>query len=79
MPNATAAARKGALKANTVITMRVGTRAMLVMDDDRSHIQIAVVSLENGITGHKIRVASPDHKQVYIAEVVSGHLLRRSF
>jgi hypothetical protein len=52
---------------------------MLVMDDDRSHIQIAVISLENGMTGHKIRVASPDHKQFYVAEVVNAHLLRRSF
>jgi len=78
-PNAAAAARKPVLKVNAVITIRVGTRAMLVMDDDRSHIQIAVITLENGMTGHTIRVASPDHKQVYVAEVVSAHLLRRSF
>ena len=77
--NAAAAARKSALKANVAITMRTGTHAMLVMDDDRSHIQIAVISLENGMTGHKIRVASPDHKQFYVAEVVNAHLLRRSF
>jgi hypothetical protein len=77
--NAPAATKRAALKANVVITIRTGTHAMLVMDDDRSHIQVAVISLENGIIGHKIRVASPDHKQVYVAEVVSGHLLRRSF
>jgi flagella basal body P-ring formation protein FlgA len=49
------------------------------MDDDRAHIQIAVISLENGLAGHRIRVASPDHKQVYVAEVVNASLLRKSF
>jgi hypothetical protein len=73
------AVRKSALKPSVVITMRAGARATLVMDDDRSHIQINVISLENGIIGHEIRVVSPDHKQIYLAEVVSAHLLRRSF
>jgi hypothetical protein len=61
------------------ITMRAGTHATLVMDDDRSHIQVAVISLENGIAGHRIRVSSPDHKQVYFGEVVSASLLKGSF
>jgi hypothetical protein len=77
--NTAAAGKKAMVKANAAITIRTGTHAILVMDDSRSHIQIAVISLENGITGHTIRVASPDHKQVYVAEVVSAHLLRRSF
>jgi hypothetical protein len=67
------------LKQNAAITIRAGTHAMLVMDDDRAHIQVAVVTLENGVVGHRIRVASPDHKQFYIGEVVSASLLRRSF
>jgi len=50
-----------------------------VMDDARSHVQISVISLENGIAGHRIRVTSPDHKQFYVAEVVSANLVRRSF
>jgi hypothetical protein len=61
------------------ITMRAGTHATLVMDDDRSHIQVAVISLENGMAGHRIRVSSPDHKQVYFGEVVSASLLKGSF
>jgi hypothetical protein len=61
------------------ITMRAGTRATLVMDDDRSHIQVAVISLESGMAGHRIRVSSPDHKQVYFGEVVSASLLKGSF
>jgi flagella basal body P-ring formation protein FlgA len=67
------------LKPNVAITMRAGAHATLVMDDDRAHIQIAVISLENGLAGHRIRVASPDHKQVYVAEVVNASLLRKSF
>jgi hypothetical protein len=66
-------------KTNMDITMRAGTHATLVMDDNRSHIQVAVISLENGIAGHRIHVASPDHKQVYIGEVVNANLLRGSF
>jgi hypothetical protein len=61
------------------ITMRAGAHATLVMDDDRSHIQVAVISLESGMTGHRIRVSSPDHKQVYFGEVVSASLLKGSF
>jgi hypothetical protein len=67
------------LKPNTGVVIRAGARATLVMDDARSHIQITVISLENGIAGHTIHVASPDHKQVYAAEVVSANLVKRSF
>jgi hypothetical protein len=66
-------------KANLDIIMRAGTHATLVIDDNRSHIQVAVISLENGIAGHRIHVASPDHKQVYVGEVVNANLLRGSF
>ena len=74
-----AATGNTALKPNTGIVIRAGAHATLVMDDARSHVEVAVVSLENGIACHRIHVASPDHKQVYVAEVVSANLLRRSF
>jgi hypothetical protein len=74
----TSIATPAALKPKA-ITMRAGAHATLLMDDDRSHIQIAVISLENGIAGHSIRVTSPDHKQVYVAEVVNASLLRKSY
>ena len=77
--NSPAAFGSGALKLNTAVTMRAGTHAMLVMDDDRVHIQVAVVTLESGAIGRRIRVATPDHKQFYIGEVVSANLLKRSF
>lgn len=67
------------LKPNSAITMRAGAHATLVMDDDRAHIQIAVISLESGVAGHRIRVASPDRKQVYVAEIISPNLLKGSF
>ena len=60
-----------ALRPEAVFTIRAGVHATMVMDDDRAHIQVAVICLENGIAGHRIRVASPDHKQIYVAEVVS--------
>jgi hypothetical protein len=59
--------------------MRAGTHATLIMEDKRSHVQLTVISLENGNAGDKIHVASPDHKQVYLAEVVNANLLKRSY
>jgi hypothetical protein len=67
------------LKRSGEFTIRSGEYATLVMDDERAHIRVSVVSLENGIIGQKIRVASPDHKHKYVAEVVSASLLKRSF
>jgi hypothetical protein len=67
------------LRSKGLITIRAGAHATMRMDDGRSHIQVAVISLENGIAGHKIRVASPDHKHIYVAEVVGANLLKRSF
>jgi hypothetical protein len=73
------ASRNAALKTDAAITMRAGTHATLIMDDGRAQIEVAVISLESGTAGHRIHVASPDHKQVYLAEVVSATLLTRSF
>jgi hypothetical protein len=76
---ATNTSEPSTLNSQNEIVMRVGTHATLVMDDDRLHIQLAVISLENGMAGHRIRVTSPDHKQVYFGEVVSASLLKASF
>jgi hypothetical protein len=77
--HASAGINNPVLKANMDITMRAGTHATLLMDDNRAHIQVSVICLENGITGHRIHVASPDHKQIYLGEVVNANLLRGSF
>ena len=78
-PALTPAAEYTNSNSKSAITMRAGTHATLVMDDERSHIQIAVITLEGGITGREIRVASTDHKQFYLGKVVSANLLRRSY
>jgi hypothetical protein len=67
------------LRQNDAFTIRSGAHATLVMDYERAHIEVAVISLEDGMAGQKIRVASPNHRQVYVAEVVSANLLKRSF
>jgi len=68
-----------ARRQNPAVVIRMGAHATLMMDDARAHVEVAVVSLENGAAGSRIRVATPDHKQVYLAEVVSANLLKRSF
>jgi len=77
--NPVAALTSTAWSGHSQITMKAGTHATLMIDDQRTHIQVAVVSLENGIVGHRIHVASLDHKQTYVAEVVNDRLLRGSF
>lgn len=66
------------LKSSGAVTMRAGTHARLLIDDGRMHIEISVIALESGAVGHRIRVASPDHKQFYEAEVVSANVLKGS-
>ncbi len=56
--------------------IRSGSPATLLLDSDRVHIRLAVICLENGAAGQKIRVSSPDHRQVYTAEVIDGSLLK---
>ena len=59
-------------------TLRIGSPAMLQMDGDRVHILIEVICLENGSAGDKIRVTTRDHKQSYVAQIVSPTLLKGS-
>ncbi len=61
------------------VMMRTGTRATLVMDDGHVHIRLTVVSLDHGAAGSSIRVATPDHRQIYVGQVVNAELLRGSF
>ncbi len=61
------------------VMMRTGAHATLVMDNDHVHIRLAVVSLDSGVAGSSIRVATRDHRQIYVGQVVSAELLRGSF
>jgi hypothetical protein len=56
--------------------MHAGTHATLVIASDRSRIKLSVIALQNGSIGQVIRVASPDHKQIYRAEVLGANLLK---
>jgi hypothetical protein len=72
------ASRSAKLKPDAM-TIHAGAHAVLLMDDGNAQIEVAVVSLESGAAGNKIHVTSLDHKQVYLAKVVSATLLTRSF
>jgi hypothetical protein len=56
--------------------VRSGAPAVLLLDGNHVHIQIAVICLENGVTGQTIRVSSKDHRQTYAAEIFDGGVLR---
>jgi len=73
------AAASTSSKANAAAMIKAGAHAMLIMDDGSVQIEVSVITLESGAVGNKIHVASPDHKQIYLAEVVSANLLTRSF
>ena len=58
------------------VTVRKGATATLLLDSDRVHIRFPVGCLENGVPGQKIRVTGVDRRQVYMAEVIDGTLLK---
>ena len=58
--------------------LRVGTAATLLIDVERIHIRVQVVCLEGGVPGDKIRVTTRDHKQAYMAEIVTPTMLKGS-
>ena len=55
---------------------RAGDHAILLIDSDRIHISVHVVCLQSGGIGERIRVATPDHRQAFEAEVVSSNVVR---
>lgn len=60
-------------------TMRAGAHATLSLDNGSALVRMTVVSLERGSTGQTIRVATPDRKRIYRAEIVSADFLKGSF
>jgi hypothetical protein len=80
-PMAAAAARKTLPPAAEAASaeMPAGTSAVLVIEDARVHVTLRVISLESGSTGDLIHVATPDHKQRFVAAVVNSGLLRGQF
>lgn len=58
--------------------MRAGSQAVLLLEGERVHIRIPVVSIENGALGQKIRVRASGNRQIYVAEVVDSASLKGS-
>jgi hypothetical protein len=56
-----------------------GSPATLDFDSERVHVRIEVICLQSGGTGDRIRVATRDHKQTYVAEIVAPTLLKGTF
>lgn len=76
-PVAAAPAKSNAPAGDPII--RSGAPATLDFDGDRLHVRIEVICLEAGIAGDKIRVTTRDHKQVYVAEILTPTLLKGTF
>jgi hypothetical protein len=51
----------------------------LLIEGANSRIVLPVVSLEGGLKGEVIKVASPDRKRIYRAEIMSNTTVRSSF
>ena len=56
--------------------VRNGERATLVLESADSRMSLPVVCLQSGVRGQTIRVASPDHKHFFNAEITSAGTLR---
>ncbi len=57
------------------VVVRAGAPATLLLEGTHVHITLPVVCLESGATGQTIRARSPDHRQVYIVQVVREGVL----
>ncbi|MGA9527455.1 MAG: flagella basal body P-ring formation protein FlgA [Terriglobales bacterium] len=53
-----------------------GQPVTLVIDKTDSRIRLSVICLEGGLAGQTIRVASPDRKRIYTAEVINSTVVR---
>jgi hypothetical protein len=65
--------------ANDTVSVRSGAPATLELDEDRIHIRLEVICLQGGAPGSRVRASSLDHKQIYVAQVVSPTLLKGEF
>ncbi len=63
---------------NSAGRLRAGASVTLLLEGERVHIQMQAVLLQGGATGDKVRVATRDRKQTYVAEIVNPTLLRGS-
>ncbi len=59
--------------------VRSGSPASLDFDEDRVHVRVDVICLENGALGDKVRVTTRDRKRIYVAQVVAPNTLKGTF
>jgi hypothetical protein len=58
--------------------IRGGDHATLILESPDSRMRLPVICLQSGSLGQKIRVASPDHRQFFDAEIVATGVLKGS-
>jgi hypothetical protein len=58
--------------------IRGGDHATLILESPDSRMSLPVICLQSGVRGQKIRVASPDRRQFFDAEIVSPGMLKGS-
>jgi hypothetical protein len=75
-PAMTGANRRLAPDSPAKPVVRSGSPAILLLDGDHLHIQLAVICLENGVIGQTIRVATTDHRMTFSAQVVDETVLK---
>lgn len=56
--------------------IHVGSRATLLLEGRRIHIQLQVLCGQSGDSGDKIQVTTMDRKQVYTAEILASNVVR---
>ena len=56
--------------------VRGGQAATMIYETKDIRIVLPIVCLQNGRRGERIRVASPDRKKIYLAEVVDNGLVK---
>jgi flagella basal body P-ring formation protein FlgA len=58
--------------------IRGGEHATLVLESPDSRMSLPVICLQSGVVGQTIRVASPDHRQLFDAVVIAPGMLKGS-
>jgi flagellar basal body P-ring formation chaperone FlgA len=56
--------------------IRGGQAATMIYEAKDIKIVLPIVCLQNGRRGERIRVASPDHKKIYLAEVIDNSFVK---
>lgn len=56
--------------------IRGGDHATLILESHDSRMSLPVICLQGGVQGQTIRVTSPDHRQIFDAEIVATGMLR---